>query len=56
MERIPIADPWISPKEVDYVTRPHNRQAIENHELFPYITLIEGNSIHLSIVQRASLS
>ena len=36
---------------VDVEIRPHNRQAIENHELFPYITLIEGNSIDLSIIQ-----
>lgn len=36
---------------VDLEIRPHNRQAIENHELFPYITLIEGNSIDLSTVQ-----
>ena len=37
---------------VDLEIRPHNRQAIENHKLFPYITLIEGNSIDLSIIQR----
>jgi cephalosporin hydroxylase len=37
---------------VDIDIRPHNRQAIENHELFPYITLIEGSSIDLSIVQQ----
>jgi len=37
---------------VDIEIRPHNREAIENHELFPYITLIEGNSVAPSIVQQ----
>jgi len=35
---------------VDIEIRPHNRKAIESHELFPYITLIEGNSIDEDIV------
>lgn len=30
---------------VDIDIRPPNRRAIEEHELFPYITLIEGSSI-----------
>jgi cephalosporin hydroxylase len=30
---------------IDIEIRPHNRKAIEAHELFPYITLVEGNSI-----------
>ncbi|MBW8039437.1 MAG: hydroxylase [Planctomycetes bacterium] len=30
---------------LDIEIRPHNRQAIEAHELFSYITLIEGDSI-----------
>lgn len=30
---------------VDIEIRPHNRKAIENHELFDLITLIEGDSI-----------
>lgn len=30
---------------VDLEIRPHNRTAIEAHELFPYITLIEGDSV-----------
>lgn len=30
---------------IDIEIRPHNRKAIESHELFPYITLIEGSSI-----------
>jgi cephalosporin hydroxylase len=29
---------------VDVEIRPHNRRAIESHDLFPYITLIEGSS------------
>jgi cephalosporin hydroxylase len=29
---------------VDIEIRPHNRRAIEAHELFPWITLIEGDS------------
>lgn len=29
---------------VDVEIRPHNRRAIEAHELFPWITLIEGDS------------
>lgn len=30
---------------IDIEIRPHNRKAIEAHELFPYITLIEGSSV-----------
>lgn len=30
---------------VDIEIRPHNREAIETHEMFPMITLIEGDSI-----------
>jgi cephalosporin hydroxylase len=30
---------------VDIEIRPHNRKAIEEHELFSYLTLIEGSSI-----------
>lgn len=37
---------------VDIEIRPHNRTAIEAHELFPYITLIEGSSIEKSIVEQ----
>ena len=37
---------------VDIEIRPHNRKAIESHELFPYITLIEGSSIDPVIVQQ----
>ena len=37
---------------VDIEIRPHNRQAIEEHFLFPYITLIEGNSTAPEIVNQ----
>ena len=35
---------------VDIEIRPHNRKAIEEHELSGYITLIEGNSVDKDIV------
>jgi cephalosporin hydroxylase len=35
---------------VDIEIRPHNRAAIETHPLFPFITLIEGDSVDPSIV------
>lgn len=37
---------------VDIEIRPHNRTAIENHVLYPHITLIEGSSIDPAIVQQ----
>jgi len=37
---------------VDVEIRPHNRTAIEGHELFPMIRLIEGNSVAPEIVAR----
>lgn len=37
---------------VDIEIRSHNRQAIESHELFPLITLIEGSSIAPEIVSK----
>lgn len=37
---------------VDIEIRPHNRKAIEEHELFPYITIIEGSSIDKAIVKQ----
>ncbi len=37
---------------VDIEIRPHNRQAIEEHFLFPYITLIEGSSTAPEIVSQ----
>ena len=36
---------------VDIDIRPHNRTAIESHELFPVITLIEGSSTNPRIVR-----
>ena len=35
---------------VDIEIRPHNRQALEAHELFPLITLIEGSSTAPEVV------
>jgi cephalosporin hydroxylase len=37
---------------VDIEIRPHNRAAIESHELKPYITLVEGSSTDPAIVER----
>lgn len=37
---------------IDIEIRPHNRKAIEEHELFPWITLIEGSSTDAKIVQK----
>jgi len=37
---------------IDIEIRPHNRAAIESHELFPYLTLIEGSSVASEIVAR----
>ncbi len=34
---------------IDIEIRPHNRKAIEEHELFEYLTLIEGSSISQDI-------
>ena len=36
---------------VDIEIRPHNRKAIEEHELFPWITLIEGDSTDPAILE-----
>ncbi|MEW5802909.1 MAG: CmcI family methyltransferase [bacterium] len=35
---------------VDIEIRPHNRKAIESHPLFPFITLIEGDSVDTAVV------
>jgi cephalosporin hydroxylase len=35
---------------VDIVIRPHNREAIEAHELASYITLVEGDSVADSVI------
>ena len=37
---------------VDIEIRPHNRTAIEAHEMFPFLTLIEGSSTDTAIVNR----
>ncbi|MDD2901688.1 MAG: CmcI family methyltransferase [Syntrophales bacterium] len=37
---------------IDIEIRPHNRKAIEEHELFEYITLIEGSSIDEKVVSK----
>ncbi|RMG13736.1 MAG: hydroxylase [Planctomycetota bacterium] len=37
---------------VDIEIRPHNRAAIEAHELFPFITLFEGSSTDPEVVAR----
>lgn len=37
---------------IDIEIRPHNRRAIEEHELSEYITLIEGSSIDPEIVEQ----
>lgn len=37
---------------VDVEIRPHNRTAIEAHELFPLITMIEGSSVEPEVVEQ----
>lgn len=37
---------------IDIEIRPHNRQAIEKHFLFPWITLVEGPSTDVQIVKQ----
>jgi cephalosporin hydroxylase len=39
---------------IDVKIRPHNRRAIEDHELAPLITLIEGDSVAPEIVAQAA--
>ncbi len=41
---------------VDVEIRPHNRRALEAHELFPLITLIEGSSTDPDVVARVRSS
>jgi cephalosporin hydroxylase len=38
---------------IDIEIRPHNRKRIEEHDLFPLVTLIEGSSIEPTIVAQA---
>ena len=37
---------------VDVEIRPHNRKALEEHKLIDFISLIEGSSIDLNIVEK----
>jgi cephalosporin hydroxylase len=37
---------------IDIAIRPHNRSAIEAHQLFPYVTLVEGSSTDTTIVRQ----
>jgi len=37
---------------IDIEIRPHNRKAIETHELFPLIMLIEGSSVAPEVIDR----
>lgn len=37
---------------IDIEIRPHNRRAIETHELFPLVTLVEGSSIASEVIER----
>ncbi|WP_309738615.1 CmcI family methyltransferase [Chamaesiphon sp. OTE_20_metabat_361] len=37
---------------IDIEIRPHNRVAIEEHNLFEYITLVEGSSVNTDIVSQ----
>lgn len=39
---------------VDIEIRPHNRQALEAHELKPYFELIEGSSIDVKVVEKVA--
>ena len=39
---------------VDVEIRPHNRKAIESHELYPMVRLIEGDSVAREIVGQAA--
>ena len=39
---------------IDIDIRPHNRKAIEEHQLFPLITLIEGSSVDEAVVDEVN--
>jgi cephalosporin hydroxylase len=40
---------------IDIEIRPHNRAAIEAHQLFPFITLIEGSSIDPGVISEVKM-
>lgn len=40
---------------IDVDIRPHNRKAIEEHELAPLITLVQGNSVDPAVVEKVSV-
>ena len=37
---------------IDIEIRPHNRAALKSHELYPYITLLEGSSVAPEIIDQ----
>lgn len=37
---------------IDIEIRPHNREAIEAHALYPYITMVEGSSVDAGVVRK----
>jgi len=37
---------------IDVEIRPHNRRALERHELYPYITLVEGSSTASEVIRK----
>lgn len=37
---------------IDIEIRPYNKEAIETHELYPHITLIEGNSVNIDVINK----
>jgi cephalosporin hydroxylase len=41
---------------IDIEIRPHNRKAIESHELFSLINIIEGNSTALDVIKKVKSS
>lgn len=41
---------------IDLEIRPHNRAAIESHELFGYIEMVEGSSVSPEVVARVAAS
>jgi cephalosporin hydroxylase len=41
---------------IDVEIRPHNRAAIESHELFEYIEMVEGSSVSPEVVARVRAS